>query len=154
MQDLIIKIKDKTKGVVELIGFDCDPIITNSDNVIFVNLNIESPALLIGKGGEGLDSLQHIVRSMLGREMSEHQKTIVVDIAGYRDKKIEGTKKHAREKAFTVLATGIAEELPPMSSFERREVHMVIANIADVESESVGIGRDRRIVIKPKKNSE
>ncbi|MFA7244262.1 MAG: R3H domain-containing nucleic acid-binding protein [Patescibacteria group bacterium] len=154
MEELILKIKDNSKNLLDLMGFDADPIVTFKDNIVFMNFNLESPALLIGKGGEGLESFQHILRSIMGKEIAQHNKSLVIDIDGYRDKRIEGTKKHAREKAFQVLATGISEELSPMSSYERRIVHMVVSNIADVESESIGTGQDRRIVIKPKKSNK
>jgi spoIIIJ-associated protein len=153
MEHLIAKTKDKAKSLITLIGYEADPIVTFKDNVIFVNIEIDSPALLIGKGGEGLDALQHILRTMLGRDMAEERKVIVIDISGYRDKKSEATERFAREKALTVLATGIPEELLPMSSYERRVVHMIVSSIADVETESVGEGKDRRVVIKPKKQS-
>ncbi|OPZ22959.1 MAG: R3H domain protein [bacterium ADurb.BinA186] len=150
MQELTSKVKNKAKDLIALIGYEADPIVTFRDSVIFVNVEIDSPGLLIGKGGEGLDALQHILRTMLGREMAEERMALVIDISGYRDKKVESTKKFAREKALMVITTGIPEELPAMSSFERRAVHMVVANIADVETESIGEGRERRVVIKPK----
>lgn len=154
MEELILKIKDNSKNLLDLIGFEGVPVVTFRENVVFVNIQVDSPALLIGKGGEGLEALQHVLRSIMGKELADHEKTIVIDIAGYRDKKTESMKKYAKEKAFAVLATGISEELSPMSSYDRRIVHMVVSTIADVESESVGMGRERRIVIKPMKTAK
>lgn len=145
------KIKRHSKELLNKLGFDAEPIVTQQDEIIFVNLQIDSPGLLIGRGGEGLEALQHILRLLISRDEEITTTNVVIDIAGYRDKKIENVKKLAREKAYLVLSTGIAETLPEMSSYERRIAHMVVTNIADVETESVGEGRERKVVIKPKK---
>lgn len=146
-----IKIKKHSKELLKKLGFDVEPIITQQEEIVFVNLQIDSPGLLIGRGGEGLDALQHILRLLISRDEEITYTSVVLDISGYRDKKIENVKKMARDKAYMVLSTGIEEILPEMSSYERRIVHMVVTNIADVETESVGEGRERRVKIKSAK---
>lgn len=148
---MIEKAKKHTAELLDKLGFDTDVIGKTRDNVIYINIQTESPALLIGRGGEGLEALQHLVRTLLSSENLEEHRTVVLDIDGYREKKAEFVKKLAQEKAFKVLASGLQEVMDPMSSYERRIVHMVCSNIADVESESIGDGRDRKVVIKPKK---
>ena len=118
---------------------------------MIVNVQCDEPALLIGRGGEGIDAIQHILRSMLRRDLMEKRANVILDIAGYRDKRNDRVQRNARERALQVLSTGIEEILPPMSSYERRLVHMIVKNIADVETESEGEGRERKIVIRPKK---
>lgn len=151
MSDHIKIIKKHSSDLVSRLGFEGEAIITEKDGVIYVNIQMDEPALLIGKGGEGLEALEHILRLLVNAELKDDYRSIIVDIAGYRDKKVEYVKKMAHDIAFTVLSTGVAETLPPMSSYERRVVHMVCTNIADVETESAGEGRDRRVVVKPKK---
>jgi len=145
------KIKKHSKELLAKLGFDAEPIVTQQEEIIFVNLLIDQPGLLIGRGGEGLDALQHVLRLLISRDEEITYTNIVVDISGYRDKKIENVKKLARDKAYLVISTGIDETLPEMSSYERRVVHMVCADIAEVETESAGEGRERKVVIKPKK---
>lgn len=145
-------IKKHSNDIVSRLGFESEAIVTEKDGVVCVNIQMDEPALLIGKGGEGLEALEHVLRLLVNAESESDYRNIVVDIAGYRDKKVEYVKKMARDKAFTVLSTGIAETLPPMASYERRVVHMVCTNMADLETESAGEGRERRVVIKPKKN--
>lgn len=147
------KIKKHSKELLTKLGFDAEPIVTQQDEIIFVNLQIDTPGLLIGRGGEGLEALQHVLRLLISRDEEIINSNVVVDIAGYRDKKIENVKKLARDKAYLVLSTGTPETLPEMTSYERRIVHMVVTNIADVETESVGEGRERKVVIKPKKST-
>jgi len=150
---MIEKAKKHTAELLDKLGFDTDVIGKTRDNVIYINIQTESPALLIGRGGEGLEALQHLVRTLLSSENLEEHRTVVLDIDGYREKKAEFVKKLAQEKAFKVLASGLQEVMDPMSSYERRIVHMVCSNIADVESESIGDGGDRKVVIKPKKTA-
>jgi len=148
------RVKKHSKELLSKLGFEVEPIITQQEEIVFINLQIDNPGLLIGRGGEGLDALQHILRLLVLRDEEITYANIVVDISGYRDKKIENVKKLARDKAYSVLSTGIEEILPEMSSYERRIVHMVVTNIADVETESVGEGRERKVVIKPKKTTK
>ncbi|OGD65760.1 hypothetical protein A2215_04730 [Candidatus Berkelbacteria bacterium RIFOXYA2_FULL_43_10] len=152
MEDLIIKIKNRSGELVSLLGFESEAIVTQGEGIIQVNIQTaDTPAILIGRGGEGLEALQHVLRILFGKELSESGSNIIIDVAGYRSKKTENIKRETRDKALLVLSTGIEEVLPPMSSFERRVVHMVCTNIADVETESLGEGRERRVVIKSKK---
>ena len=154
MSDHIKIVKKHSSDLIRKLGFEGEAIVTEKDGVVCVNIQMDEPALLIGKGGEGLEALEHVLRLLVNAELESDYRNIVLDIAGYRDKKVEYVKKMAHDIAFAVLSTGIAETLPPMSSYERRVVHMVCTNIADVETESAGEGRERRVVIKPKKTTK
>lgn len=151
MHEHIEKIKGKATEMTELLGFPAVVVVAQRENVISVNLQVEEPAVLIGRGGEGLDSLQHMLRLLLGGTMNEIGGILVVDINGYRDKKAASIEKMAREIAHRVRTSEVEEELSPMNSFERRLVHTLVSNIADVESGSVGDYQNRRVVIRPKK---
>jgi len=151
MQEHIEKIKGKAKEVTELLGFSTDVIVVQRDNVISVNLQVDEPAVLIGRGGEGLDSLQHVLRLLLGGITNEIGSILVVDVNGYRGKKAASIEKMAREIAHRVRTSGVPEELPAMNSFERRLVHTLVSTIADVESGSEGDYTNRRVIIRPKK---
>ena len=151
MQEILIKIKDSSDNLVKKLGFEAESIVSEKDGTIYVNIQADNPALLIGRGGDVVWALQHVLRLILESEM-ENSYSIILDVAGYRSKKSENIERKAREKAFLVLSTGIAEIMPPMTSFERRIVHITCANITDIETESEGEGMERRVVIKPKKS--
>lgn len=153
MNEHVLKIKDISEGFVANLGFSGEAIITQRDNTYFVNFQIEEPMYLIGRFGDGLEALQHVLRLLISRELLPNSVLVVVDINGYRNRRSEVLEKHAREIAHKVRTEGIEIELDPMNSFERRIVHTLVGNIADVESESRGDRRDRRVVIKPKKKS-
>jgi len=73
----------------------------------------------------------------------------VLDVEGWRKQKEEELKAMAKDLAKQVLESGKQLELEPMSSWQRRVVHMVIQETDGVFSESTGEDRDRHIVIKP-----
>ena len=152
MEEIIIKIKDKSNGLLEALGFEGEPIVKQSDSTIIVNIQTDEAPLLIGKRGENLRALEHLLRILVGAELDERI-NIVLDIAGYRDKNTERVKRDAKEKAYVVVSTGMPEEFSPMSAYDRRVVHMVCQDIAGVETESAGYGRERRVKIIPKKKS-
>lgn len=152
MEEYFIKIKDKAGEIIEVLGFSSEPIVTKRDNVFFVNFQIEEPMLLIGRNGEALDSLQHVLRLLLFSELEGQN--LVVDINGYRARKTDMLEQRVKEVAEKVRASGIEEELLPMNSYERRVVHTVITDIPDVETESRGERESRRVIIKPKKKKE
>jgi spoIIIJ-associated protein len=154
MDELIIKIKDHSNNLVELLGFSGEAVVSKRDSVYFVNLIIEdSPSFLIGRGGDALEALQHIVRMLIRSEGLPIDHSLVVDINGYKHKKTGMLVRKARDVAHRVRISGLEEELAPMNSYERRVIHTIITNIADVESESVGERHERRVKIKPNKST-
>lgn len=111
-------------------------------------LSIESDEAqtLIGDRGEVMRSLQHVVRVMLVRSGTDLP--ILVDVDGYRERQHEQLQVDARKKADEVARTGRLAMFPPMSSYERRLVHMALAERDDVVTESIGEGGGRRLMIK------
>ncbi len=150
MEDIIIKIKDKSNNLLEALGFSGEPIVKQNESTIVVNILTDEAPLLIGKRGENLRALEHILRILVGAETDERV-NIILDVAGYREKITENVKRNAKDKAYVVISTGVPEELSPMSAYDRRVVHIVCRDIADVETESTGWGRERRVKIIPKK---
>lgn len=108
----------------------------------------DDPAPLIGHRGDAMKALQHILRVMMARQGTELP--VLVDVEGYRAKQQEQLQELAARKAEEVRETGRLAMLPPMSSYERRLVHMALAERDDVVTESVGEGAERRLMIKKK----
>lgn len=151
MDELIIKIKDRSDSLIDSLGFSGEAIVTKRESVYFVNYIIaDSPSFLIGRGGDALEALQHVVRILLRGDGLPFGYSLVVDINGYKNKKSDMLEKRAKEIAHRVRTSGVEEILEPMNSYERRVIHTIIGNIADVESGSVGEREDRRVMIKPK----
>jgi len=119
------------------------------EEIIPIDIITEEPQLLIGEKGQTLSEIQHLLKSMLRRKI-ETPFYIDLDINDYKKKKMEYLKEMARSAADEVAINKTEKELPPMPPYERRIIHMEIAERTDVKTESVGEEPERRIVISPK----
>ncbi len=114
-----------------------------------INIETELSGLMIGRHGETLESLQHLLRLLVSKDQEEFV-PLVLDIAGYRAARQQELEGLARNLAEKVKEFGGAETLPSMSAYERRLVHLVLQDIEGIESASEGEEPYRRIVIRPK----
>jgi spoIIIJ-associated protein len=105
---------------------------------------------LIGPQGEHLRALNFILRRYCERIPTLREYKFLVDINGYQVGHIQDVEEKARACAHQVRAQGISVELPPMNSYERMIVHALFTTNTEVETESVGTGATRRIVLKPR----
>ncbi len=111
----------------------------------------EDSALLIGKHGATIDALQHVAGRVAFRGREGERKRVVIDAAGYRERRQAALERAAERAADEALSFGRAVELDPMSSFERRVVHNHLAERSDVETHSEGDEPDRRLVVTPQR---
>jgi len=124
--------------------------ITLDDNICRINVETETSGLLIGRHGETLEALQHILRLMLAKECEEFI-PLCLDVAGYRELRAREIEEMTKKAAQKVIAFGSVEALPPMGAYERRLAHMALQGIDGVEGISEGEAPYRRIVIRKKK---
>lgn len=115
---------------------------------IVCNLKIDDPGILIGQQGKNLIYLQHMIR-LLVRKKTDEKVKFIVDINLYRKGKNESLVTMAKKLAEQVMREKKSIVLRPMSAYERRIIHMELAENADIETESIGENDSRRIVIKP-----
>lgn len=118
------------------------------ENTLSVKIKTEEPRHLIGQNGQTLAEIQKLLKIMLRRQIQEDF-YVDVDVNDYKKKKIEYLKETAREIANEVVLTGKEKILNPMPSYERRIVHMELANRDGIITESVGQNLERRIIVKP-----
>ena len=123
-------------------------ILEQRDLTLPINLKVENPKILIGEKGQTLIEIQHLLRSILKRKI-KGDFFIDLDINGYKKKKAEYLKELARNLADEVALTGKEKELPSMPAYERRIIHLELADRPNVLTESVGKEPQRRVVIKP-----
>lgn len=105
--------------------------------------------LLIGRHGKTLDSLQTLVAAITSRQIG-HRFPVVVDVEGYRGRRREKLEDIARRTADRVSRQGRAVKLRPMTSYERRVVHMTLREDRRVDTGSEGDEPFRSVVISPK----
>lgn len=111
-----------------------------------IEIDGKDASLLIGFHGETLRSLKHILSIILKKALSD-EVVVSVDVAGYLAKKEERIKGMAQKAIDKFEKTKRPQDLPEMSAYERRIAHSYISD-QGYNSESVGQGRDRHIVVK------
>lgn len=102
---------------------------------------------LVGVGGDVLDALQELTRLAVYRETGERSR-LMLDVAGFRAARRAELESIGLEAVERVKATGESVALDPMSPFERKVVHDVVA-AAGLVSESEGVDSERHIVVRP-----
>ena len=105
--------------------------------------------ILIGRRGQTLSCLQYIVRLIVGRQ-TKAWVPIIVDVEGYKQRRYEALQALAQRIAERVKAEGKPFTLEPMSAYERRIIHLTLAEHPDVTTQSIGEGEARKVVILPK----
>ena len=116
---------------------------------VFADLDGKDREILMARGGEVLKAVEHLAYRALDLDPAYHEK-IHLDCGGYRALRFEELRMTARVAAERVLATKQPFQLNPMSSRERRIVHLALKDMPGVRTESVGAGEHRHIVIHPK----
>ncbi|PIV65053.1 MAG: hypothetical protein COS09_01550 [Candidatus Nealsonbacteria bacterium CG01_land_8_20_14_3_00_12] len=143
------KIKETVKEFFEKTTFEVEiEFQSPQDQTLPINIKIDEPQILIGEGGQTLVEIQHLLKAILKRKISDSF-FIDLDINGYKKKKIEYLKELARTVADEVGITKKEKILSPMPAYERRIIHLELAGRSDVTTESIGQEPERRIVISP-----
>jgi len=144
-------IKKKMNKIFQYIGIkpelSVDEIEENNFNVTVSGDDLN---FLIGFRGQSLDGLQNILRLMIYRE-TQVQPLITLDINEYKSRKTEKIQEMAKTFIDKVRFFQKDVEMPRMSPWERRQIHVLVSEYDDIESESTGEGENRRVVLKPKK---
>lgn len=118
--------------------------------VFYVDINSEDSALLIGKNGANLESLQFILAVRLKTQTKEEDFEVYVDVDNWRKQKEEKLKDMALSIAQKVAETATPQQLYNLRPSERRVVHTVLTDHPKVTTISEGEGIDRYLIIKPK----
>lgn len=114
-----------------------------------VNIQTEETGLLIGFHGKTLESFQIILGLMVSKELEAWVK-VYVNVGDYREKREEALMLMAQHAAERALTMGRPIELAHLSASERRVIHLTLSGDERVETESVGDGSRRTLLVKPK----
>ena len=113
-----------------------------------LNVRGDDLGALIGRRGEKLASLQHIVNLIVGRREGQHHR-IAIDVENYRGRREQQLRDVADRAAKRVIQTGKIIQLEAMPAIERRVVHMALLENPRIRTQSVGVEPNRRIVVLP-----
>ena len=129
------------------IGIDCRIEVEERDDVIQATCSGRELGMLIGKHGQTIDAIQYLANAIVYRGQAEDRKAIVVDAAGYRERRKASLDALAVRSAERVVATGQRVELEPMTAVERKVVHVRLKDYPGVTTASQGTEPNRFVVI-------
>jgi spoIIIJ-associated protein len=122
---------------------------TSRLNVVAQGDDRDSLGALIGRKGERLSALQHLVNLMLSKEMGSWTR-VLVDVEDYRGRRERQLRELATRAADRVLETGKMLQLEPMPALERRWIHLTLRDHTGVATQSIGEEPNRRVVLVPR----
>lgn len=143
------KIQQKAEELLNLLGIKATVSVAAEGETAQINLETDETGMLIGYHGETLEALQLILSLMLARELGEFVR-VSLEVGDYRRNREDYLKQVVEQTKERVLTENRPVSLPNLKSWERRIVHMMLQDDAEVTTESLGEGRDRVLTIKPK----
>jgi spoIIIJ-associated protein len=145
-ETLTKQITEFVQNVVSAMGVALTATIEESPEGTRINLEGEDGGVLIRRGGEGLQALQHVVATAFRRQLGDDNR-IVVDCNGFRRDKDAEIKQMAHFMAEKARSSGMPQEMGPLNPYERRIVHIAIAEDPTVSSESIGDAFMKTVII-------
>jgi spoIIIJ-associated protein len=134
--------------MIALMGLKATVEVASEGETSRLNIKGDDLGNLIGRRGEKLASLQHIVNLIVGRREGQHHR-IAIDVENYRGRREGQLREVADRAAKRVIQSGKIIQLEAMPAVERRIVHMALLENPKVRTQSVGVEPNRRIVVLP-----
>ncbi|MDP9249200.1 MAG: hypothetical protein M3M85_01670 [bacterium] len=150
IQNLIKELVEKT--TVDLHGIS---VTEEGPGSVWISVEVAEPHYFISREGEGLQALNHLVHRMLeARNFEETENRtkpgagVLIDINGFQKKHVDNIRAVAHMMSERARYFKSSVEVDPMTAFERRIIHEFLSEARDIETESIGVGHSRRVVIK------
>jgi spoIIIJ-associated protein len=138
------------KSTVAAMGLSLDATVQETPDGPRVDLDGEDGAVLLRRKGEALQALQHVA-NMVFRHRLGDQRRVIVDCQGFRRDKDAELRQMAKFLADRARRTGFEQQLGPLNPYERRIVHLTVAEEPDVASHSVGDAFSKVVIISARK---
>lgn len=143
-----VRLTETLRGFFDRLGLVSEFKVTRAEDAYEITIDTDgSDGLLIGRGGETLAALQHLVARMASR--IDEDMRVRVDVAGYRKRRQDQLRKKALELAEKALSSGKESVTEPLPADERRIVHLALSDDSRVETHAIGEGLTKRIVVSP-----
>lgn len=136
------------EGVFKYWPLSVEVKVSGEDNFIRVNLTTNKDDIFVQPSADPLLAIQHLIRLMVKNKFPEEVTHLSVNIGDFHERQKNALIALAESAMERVRKDGTPVYLPPMSSFERRIVHMHLANNPEIVSESIGNEPNRRLVVK------
>jgi spoIIIJ-associated protein len=150
MSSLTAQITGFVQNLVTAMGVTLTVNVEETSEGTHINLEGEDGGVLVRRGGEGLQALQHLVATAFRKQLGDDNR-IVIDCNGFRKDKDAELRQMAHFIAEKARASGMPQEMGPLNPYERRIVHLAIAEDPTVTSESIGDAFMKTVIISSKK---
>jgi spoIIIJ-associated protein len=147
--DLAASLRELLTEITQAAGVHCRIEISEDDEAVTASLVGGDLGLLIGRHGQTIDAIQYLANVIAWRELGEGRKDVVVDAAGYRERRRETLEALALRSADRASSSGESVDLEPMSSIERRIIHLRLKEVDGVSTRSEGEEPYRYVVVEP-----
>jgi spoIIIJ-associated protein len=146
---LTTEIAEFVRNVVTAMGATLTTTIEETPEGTRINLEGEDGGVFVRRSGEGLQALQHLVATAFRRQLGDDQR-ILIDCNGFRQEKDAELRQMAKFIAQKAKNDSAPQEIGPLNPYERRIVHMAIAEDPSVSSESIGDAFMKTVIISVK----
>lgn len=152
------RIEEITKELLNKMGVSFEEVSLSkkdsSEKEEWYQIKTSEQGIFLNKDAEALESLNHLVKRLVENKENRNNQNIkeeislVLDIGEYKRKKIEKLRETAHIMAERAMFFKSSVEFEPMNSYERRILHVFLENHKELKTESIGFGRDRRVVVR------
>jgi spoIIIJ-associated protein len=144
----VVRLEQVLHEIASAVGVDAEIRVAEDGDEVSAEFIGEDLGLLIGHHGQTIDAIQHLVYR-IAFQGSDERKRVVVDAAGYRERRAVALRAAGDQAAEAAIRDGRPISLDPMSSQERKVVHEHLKSRYDVETYSEGQEPTRRLVVAP-----
>lgn len=151
-EDIVFHAMQYTEDILTRMGYKAKvsahvgPLDENGEQSVYVDIQGAGLNALVGKKAETLNALQYVLTLLVNKKLQRWVQ-VIVDVDGYRERRTKQLKQLAHRMAEQAIKTGRRQLLEPMSSSERRMIHIELKDDEQVFTESVGEGSARKISI-------
>ena len=145
--ELGAEVRELVERITSELGVPCRIDIAEDDEAVTASLTGPELGVLIGRHGQTIDAIQYLANVIAWRSHGDDRKDVVVDAAGYRERRRATLESIAQRSAEQARASGEPVALEPMTSIERRLVHLFLEGLDAVSTRSEGEEPYRYVVI-------
>jgi len=131
------------------LGVDARIDVYEDEESVVATCTAADAGLLIGRHGQTIDAIQYLLNAIAHRALGEERKDVIVDAAGYRERRRATLETLALRAADQVRTSGRSVDLDPMTAIERKVVHLKLKELDGVQTRSEGAEPNRYVVVAP-----
>lgn len=142
-------IQKTTEELLKLLDVDGEIDVSMNEDMANITLSTDDSGIVIGRHGDMLESLQTIIALCVSKKLGEFYR-ISLEVGDYKKNREEWLRNMVEDTKNRVVSENREITIPSLKAWERRIVHLSLVDDKEVVSESMGEGKDRVLVIRPK----